>query len=118
MQQIFTLHLSTNILRQYTITERIQRLNIDLKGLFSSKVIHKSVFALAKRETFSDSLESPLITQITLTGLKIHQTPKNVRGGGEGITSITIGLTSRGERGVCGNNRFRKFIYELNLVAR
>lgn len=92
MQQIFTLHLSTNILRQYTITERIQRLNIDLKGLFSSKVIHKSVFALAKRETFSDSLESPLITQITLTGLKIHQTPKMLGVEGRGLPLSQLGL--------------------------
>ena len=44
--------------------------NIYLKRLFSSKVIHKSVFGLANRE------KSPLITQITLTtGLKNHQTP-------------------------------------------
>ena len=87
--------------------------NIYLKRLFSSKVIHKSVFGLANRE------KSPLITQITLTtGLKNHQTPKKVRARGEGITFITIRPTSRGERGSCGHNRFPKVIYGLNLTAK
>ena len=47
--------------------------------------------------------------------LENHQTPKTIGGEGEGIT---IRLTSRGERDVCGNNRFQKFIYELNLTAQ
>ena len=69
------------------------------KRLFSLKVIHKSVFGLANRE------KSPLITQITITtGLKNHQTLKKVGARGEGITFITIRLTSRGKRGLCGHN--------------
>ena len=50
--------------------------------------------------------------------LENHQIPKTIGGEGEGINFITIRLTSLGERGVCRNNRFQKFIYELNLTAQ